>query len=70
LCFDKLFFEFRINSTFGSPFAESPSIKTDSLNFTIPQSYLKPQVTLNAALVKKLPEDTLFYIFYNFPEDT
>ncbi|EAS05741.3 NOT2/NOT3/NOT5 family protein (macronuclear) [Tetrahymena thermophila SB210] len=59
-----------IHQTFGSPFAENPSVKTDALNFQIPQSYQKPQVQLNPTLIKKLPEDTLFYIFYNYPDET
>ncbi|EGR28901.1 hypothetical protein IMG5_166950 [Ichthyophthirius multifiliis] len=59
----------QIHPTFGSPFAENPTIKVDSMNYEIPTCYTKPAQSSNEQLFKKFPDETLLYIFYNVPEE-
>ncbi len=68
---DSLFFIYnkRIYDTFGSPFSENPTRKTDALNYQLPACYNKTMCNLNKSFFKKFPEETLFYIFYNIIDE-
>ena len=60
----------KIFPNFGSPYSENPIRKNDPQNINPPQCYLKNPLTLNnKQYFKKFPEETLFYIFYNYPEE-
>ncbi|KRX00620.1 hypothetical protein PPERSA_12839 [Pseudocohnilembus persalinus] len=59
----------KLFETFSYPFHDQPARKTDPMNFKIPSCYTKPQLQLKKDLIKKVPKETLFYIFYNVPEE-
>jgi len=59
----------RIYATFVSPFSEAPSKKVDASNFVLPQCYSKSSATLDKKHYKKFPDETLIYIFYNYPDE-
>jgi hypothetical protein len=59
----------KIFPNFGSPFSDNPTRKSDPQTFAIPQCYLKNTTVLNKQYHKKFPDETLFYIFYNFGEE-
>jgi len=60
----------KIYPNFGSPFSANPTRKCDPQNFALPQCYLKTQITLSKQYFKKFPDETLFYVFYNYTEET
>ncbi len=60
----------KIYPNFGSPFSANPTRKCDPQNFALPQCYLKTQISLSKQYFKKFPDETLFYVFYNYTEET
>ena len=38
----------------------------DPASYNIPEYYLKPQTSIQDVDFSKLPNDTLFYVFYNY----
>jgi len=58
-----------IYASFGSPFSENPSKKVDATSFVLPQCYSKSNAILDKKHYKKFPDETLIYIFYNFPDE-
>jgi CCR4-NOT transcription complex subunit 2 len=51
-----------------SPFLEVP-MQVDPSRLSVPEHYYKPQASLRDIDFQKFPLETLFYIFYNYPEE-